>query len=58
MSGIDLREHNMINMDALKKATFIEALECSLDVADDSNNKIAALVPIGNYFFSFSLFLS
>ena len=39
----------MIDLDALKKDTFIEALGCSLDVVDDENNKIAVLVPIGNW---------
>lgn len=39
----------MINLDALKKDTFIEALGCSLGVVDDANNKIAELVPIGNW---------
>ena len=47
--GIDLREHNIIDLDALKKDTFIEALGCSLSVMDDENNKIAKLVPIGNW---------
>ena len=39
----------MIDLNALKKDSFIDALECSLDVVDDASNKIAQLVPIGNW---------
>ena len=39
----------MINLNGLKKATFIEALDCSLEVVDHANNKFAVLVPIGNW---------
>ena len=39
----------MINLDALKQATFTEALGYSLEVVDNANNKIAVLVPIGNW---------
>ena len=39
----------MINLDALKKATFVQALGCSLEVVDHANNKIAILVPIGDW---------
>lgn len=39
----------MINLEALKKDTFVDALGCSLEVIDDDDNKIADLVPIGNW---------
>jgi RimJ/RimL family protein N-acetyltransferase len=39
----------MIDFSTMKKETFIEALSYSLDVVDKANNKIASLVPIGNW---------
>ena len=39
----------MIDLSAMKKLTFSEALSSSLDVLDEANNKIASLVPIGNW---------
>lgn len=39
----------MIHINVLKKNTFVEALGCSLEVVDSANNKIAELVPIGNW---------
>ena len=38
--------HDVLDM---KKGSFCEALNYSLDVFDESNNKIAILVPIGNW---------
>ena len=48
----------MINLDALKKDKFIEALGCSLSVKDGDDNKIAKLVPIGNWALNDSELLS
>lgn len=39
----------MIDLGAMKKETFIESLSSSLNVVDEANNKIASLVPIGNW---------
>ncbi len=39
----------MNNIQIKKKETFAEATSCSLDVLDDSHNKIASLIPIGNW---------
>lgn len=39
----------MIDLGTMKKETFSEALSSSLDVVDEANNKIASLVPIGNW---------
>lgn len=58
MLDIDLREHNLINLDALKKDMFIEAVGCSLNVKDGDDNKIAKLVPIGNWALNDSELLS
>ena len=37
------------NIKIKKKDTFVEAISCSLEVLDDYNNKVALLVPIGNW---------
>ncbi len=39
----------MNNIQSMKKDTLVEATSCSLDVFDDFNNKIAMLIPIGNW---------
>jgi len=39
----------MKNIQSMKKDTLVEAISCSLDVIDESNTKIALLVPVGNW---------
>lgn len=39
----------MTDLNAMKKETFCEALMFSLDVVDETDKKIASLVPIGNW---------
>lgn len=39
----------MINYGKMKKEIFTEALSCSIDVLDKNKNKIAKLIPVGNW---------
>ena len=49
MLVIDSRGLNMIDLDTMKSESFGEAKKSALEVLDEANNKIAKLVPIGNW---------